>query len=291
LSDPSDLSWTIRRVLAWTTERFRKGGLESARLDAELLLAHTLATDRLHLYCDLDKPLAPPELSRFRDQIRRRLQGEPVAYLTGRREFWSLPLAVDGSVLVPRPETELLVEVALSRVEGHEEVLLVDVGAGSGAVAIALAHELPRARVFAIEKDESALSLSRQNLEQQGKGIILLEGDLLQPLPLEVIPDLVVANLPYIPSAEIERLSVEVRRWEPRIALDGGPDGLEIIRRLIPQAEERLTPGGWLALEMGHDQGDRVRELLLEHGFIEIEVHQDLQGLDRVVVARKPSRL
>lgn len=286
-------TWTVLRVLTWTVARFGQEGLSSPRLDAELLLSHCLGVERVRLYMDHEKPLRPEELARYRELVRRRLQREPVAYITGTREFWSLPLAVSDRVLVPRPETETLVEQAL-RIVGELELdapLVVDVGTGSGAVALALASELPRARVLALDVDPGALEVAAENARRLELELTLLQGDLLDALPEGAGPlDLVVANLPYVASGEIDGLQPEVARWEPRRALDGGPEGLDALRRLLPQAAARLGAGRGLALEIGAEQGVAVTRLCSEHGFEGVRVVQDLAGLDRVVCALRPPR-
>jgi release factor glutamine methyltransferase len=282
-----DDTWTILRVLTWTAERFARQGIGSARLDAEVLLAHLLGVDRIRLYTDFDKPLAAPELARVRDGVRRRLAGEPVAYITGEREFWSLTLSVDRAVLVPRPETELLVEVALELCRGLERPTFVDVGTGSGAIAIALGHTLPAARLVAIDREAAAIEVAARNAARHAVTLTLLAGDLLDPLPPGEQPDLLLSNLPYVPSAELAGLAPEVRDWEPRTALDGGADGLALIRRLVPQASRRLPAGAALALEVGAGQAGAVRTLFEEHGFLAVEVRRDLAQLERVVVGRR----
>jgi len=288
----ADERWTILRVLEWTADRFAQAGLESPRLEAEVLLAHGLGVERLRLYLDHDKPLRQEELAAFRQTIRRRLAREPLAYITGEREFWSLGLLVDRAVLIPRPETELLVELSLAAVRARDAgadgeqlpLTIVDVGTGSGAIAVALARELPTARVLATEIDPAALAVARKNVERCGVGNLeLFAGDLLEGLPEDLRADLIAANPPYICSAELAGLQPEVARWEPARALDGGEDGLAVIRRLVPQAARRLTAGGALLLEIGCDQGAEVRALLEAVGFCEVVVHTDLAGLDRVV--------
>jgi release factor glutamine methyltransferase len=284
-------TWTILRVLTWTTERFTQAGLPSPRLDAEVLLAHALAVERIRLYMEHDKPLGSPELSRAREGVRRRLAGEPVAYITGTREFWSLALIVSRAVLVPRPETELLVELAVELARRREwrsgEPRIVDVGTGSGAIAVACGRELPGATILGVDRDTAALEVARANAARHGVSVALLEGDLLASLPPDPRPDLVISNPPYVASADLARLAPEVRDWEPRQALDGGSDGLEVIRRLVPQAAARLAPGGWLALEVGQGQASTVRELLDESGLVEPITRCDLAGVERVVAARR----
>ena len=288
-----DESWTVLRVLAWTADRFGQEGLGSPRLDAELLLAHCLGVERVRLYMDHEKPLLPEELGRYRELVRRRLRREPVAYITGTREFWSLPLVVSDRVLVPRPETETLVEQALRSVAELEldAPLIVDVGTGSGAIALALASELPRARILALDVDPAALEVAAENARRLELELTLLRGDLLDALPADTGPlDLVVANLPYVARSELDGLEPEVARWEPRRALDGGPDGLDPLRRLVAQAAARLGAGRALALEIGAEQAPAVTRLCSGHGFEGVRVVQDLAGLDRVVCSLRPRR-
>ena len=282
-------SWAILEVLNWTTERFTREGVESPRVDAEVLLARCLNLERIRLYMDHDKPLAAEELTAYRAAVRRRLAGEPVAYITGYREFWSLSLEVDSAVLIPRPETELLVELALARCDGTSPVV-VDVGTGSGAIAISLARELPGARVYAVDSSAGALEVARRNAQRHEVKLITLQGDLLEPLTTatEVEPlDLVVSNPPYVTTAEMNDLPRHVRDFEPQEALHGGPDGLDVYRRLVPAAATALRSEGWLILEIGHAQGAAVSGLLEDSGFSKISVHKDLAGLDRAVVGEK----
>ena len=288
----SDLNaaWTISRVLRWTARKFDQSGYASARLDAEVLLAHCLGMERIGLYLAHDKPLDGTELGRYRQSVRRRLAGEPVAYITGQREFWSLPLAVSNSVLVPRPETEGMVELAVDALKMQQEarrsadrMRVIDVGTGSGAIAIALAQELDMVDVFAIDVDASALACARRNATKVGVAIHFIQGDLLHAISSVASFDLIIANLPYISSNEVSCLSPEVRDWEPRIALDGGPDGLSFIRPLVAQSSTHLVSGGRLMLEIDRNQGPRVEALLRAAGFDHVSTHCDLSDLPRVV--------
>lgn len=401
--------WTVRRVLQWTQQRFTARGLGSPRLDAELLLGHSLGWPRVKLYTNYDQLLTADELGRYRELIRRRLGGEPVAYLTGEKEFYSLCLQVTDAVLIPRPETELLVEVALSMLPatggmpaagdpahddlappaspaapqqvpaepgvaltvhyedpasaiaddpgddseddpgddlsaglyggqgdsaavavhlpeeaaqsaaaaglpqaaprrgrsgskaaagrvallaaahsgGEPAAVVADVGTGSGAVALALKHSRPALRVLAIDQCASALQVAAQNAERLGLPVEFFHGDLLTPLPPPLRLDLITANLPYIPSADIAALAPEVRS-EPPAALDGGPDGLDVIRRLIAMAPLRLHRGGALLLEIGAGQHQAVAALMAAAGFTKVQSHRDLAQIERVVSGRLP---
>lgn len=281
-------SWTILRVLKWTQGRFAERGLATARLDAELLLAFSLQRERIALYTHFDQPLAADELARYRELIKRRLAGEPVAYLVGQKEFRSLELAVDARVLVPRPDTETLVDVALSLLPaygGDRPPRVVDVGTGSGAVAIAIAVARPEAKVEATDVSPDAASVASANAARHAPAVQVHVGDLLTPITGAV--DLVVSNPPYIPSADIPGLPLDVRR-EPLLALDGGADGLVVVRRLVAAARERLAPGGALAVEIGAGQSDATARLLQAAGFVDVTRTKDLAGIERVVSGRVP---
>jgi len=255
--------WTPLRLLEWTTRRFADAAIDSPRLAAQILLAHALHIDRVQLYVQHDKPLGPEELGRYRDLVKRRLAGEPVAYLTGRQEFWSLPLAVDARVLVPRRDTETLVEVVLDQqIDRSAPLRIADIGTGSGAIALALARELRNAQVVATDRSAEALAVARDNAARLNLAVELREGDLLGALADGERFDVIASNPPYIPSGDIDRLAAEVRR-EPRAALDGGADGLDALRLLVAGAAAHLvTPGGLLVLEHGFDQGAAVRALI-----------------------------
>jgi release factor glutamine methyltransferase len=274
--------WTVREVLAWTQQRFARADLGAARLDAELLLACALGCRRLDLYTDPERPLAEGERGAFRALIERRLQGEPVAYLVGRREFWSLDLEVDTRVLVPRPETETLVEEALDLLRGVPAPRLADVGTGSGAVALALRKERPDATVVATDASGDALRVAAQNACTLGLPLRLVAADLLAPIAAATL-DLVASNPPYLRTDEI---AGSLGR-EPRIALDGGPDGLRTIVRLIDQAASRLRPGGALCLEIAPDAADRVGDMLRAARWHDVRRRRDLGRRDRVVSARR----
>ena len=253
-------TWTSLAVLDWTTQRFTDAGIGAARLEAQVLLAHVLGCTRMQLYTGFDKPLAEPELAGYRALIKRRLAGEPVAYLVGEHEFWGLPLTIDGSVLVPRADTETLVEVARAlRADRAAPCRVLDLCTGSGAIAIALAKELPAARVIATELSPAAAAIARANAARNGvaERVEVREGDLWAPVAGERF-DLIVSNPPYVATAVIETLSAEVRR-EPRLALDGGADGLVFYDRICAAARGYLEPGGALAVEHGYDQAAPVR--------------------------------
>lgn len=277
--------WTVLELLRWTRGHFESRGIESARLDAECLLAHALGCDRLRLYLDYDKPVEAAERGRFRELVKRRAEGRvPVAQLTGEREFWSLPFEVTPEVLVPRPETECLVEEALARLPDPEaELRVLDVGTGSGAVAIAIARERPKARVTATDVSEAALAVARRNAEALGVAdrLHFAAGDLFAAAQ-EGGFDLVVSNPPYLAEGEAAGLEPELAH-EPAQALFAGPRGTELLRRLVAEAPTHLAPGGALALEIAPAQAGDVRQWLVERGFEGGRVRRDLSGRPRVV--------
>lgn len=281
--------WTILKVLTWTADHFRNRNVESPRASAEILLAHALGLRRIDLYLRYDQPLEPEELDRFRPLIRRRTAGEPVAYVVGEREFWSMPVGVDPSVLIPRPETEILVEAALAEIppsaEGVRRVL--EAGTGSGAPILAVAAERPGHAYFASDRSREALRTARANAVRNGLDgrIRFFQADWLAPLrPGAGAFHLILSNPPYIPSGEIDGLQVEVARYEPRSALDGGPDGLRAVRRLIRECPAVLAPGGTLLMEIGHDQRAAVERLAEASGeWSDVRFRADFAGRDRVV--------
>lgn len=276
-------TWTTLAVLDWTTKRFSDAGITSARLEAQLLLAHVLGCSRVALYTGFDKPLAETELTGYRELIRRRLGGEPVAYLLGEHEFWGLPLYVDDTVLVPRPDTETVVEVARSaRTDRSAPCRVLDLCTGTGAIAIALAKELREARVIATDVSDPAVALARRNAERNGFAdrVEVRRGDLWGAVVGERF-DLIVSNPPYIASAVIPTLGTEVRR-EPMLALDGGVDGLAFYDRICAGGLAHLEPGGALVVEHGFDQADAVRARFEAAGLMRVTLVHDLGKNPRV---------
>ncbi len=275
-----------KEALAEAATRLRSEGVDTPRLDADLLLAHVLGVNRATLFTWPERPLTPKELTQFRDLVSRRAAREPLAYVVGHREFFGLDFAVDRRVLIPRPETELLVEHALRFADRAPSGLQVaDVGAGSGAIVVALAVHLPRATLYALDESADALDLVAENARRHGVAarVHCLRGDLLEPLTGAV--DLITANLPYVRTEEWQALMPEIRDYEPRAALDGGPDGLDLIRRLLSLAVPCLLPGGALLLEIGASQGPAVTALARQHfPRAEVRLHTDYAGLDRLVV-------
>lgn len=275
--------WTTLKLVGWTQDFLARKGVDAPRLTAELLLAHALSCDRVRLYLDFDKPLGEPELARYRELVRRRADGEPTAYLLGKREFHGRAFHVDPRVLVPRPETEHLVEAALAVLPEGGRAL--DLCTGSGAVAISLALDRPGARILATDVSEEALAVARENAARLGAVVEFATGDLWAAVHGEERFHLVVSNPPYIPTKELAGLSREVRR-EPCIALDGGDDGLDVLRRIVAGAPSRLLPGGALCVEMHESHLEVLPGLCLEAGFASAEARRDLAGLPRLVVAR-----
>ncbi len=288
-SDPAQEPWTVGRVLRWAAEDFARRGNTTARLDAELLLSRVLGFDRLRLILEANRPLSESELGAYRELIKRRRAAEPIAYILGEREFYALPIRVDRRVLIPRPDTEALVEVALERTRDRSMYgAAVDLCTGSGCVAIALAKQRPTWSVTATDLDEDSATLAWENVVRTGVAhhLRLLLGDLFDAVPEGERFDLVTANPPYIPSGDIATLDADVRDYEPRRALDGGADGLDLVRRIVEEAPARLTQGGILAMEIGHDQAERTEALFLARGFRETQRRRDYGGHERVVSGR-----
>lgn len=275
----------IGQALRWATARLAAS--PSPRLDAELLLARVRGCGRAGLLASLTEDLGPAEFELYREMVRRRARGEPVAYLLGNREFMSLEFELGPGVFIPRPETEVLVEESGRRLSGRP-AQVAEAGTGCGAIAISLAFHYPRVMVHATDSSETALATARRNALRHGVAdrVFLYRGDHLQPLMgLAGSFHAVVANPPYIPSAVIDHLPPEVRDHEPRAALDGGPDGLQAYRTLAPQAARLLAPGGWMGVEVGPDQAPEVAAILQEAGFGEASVVADLAGRPRAVFA------
>jgi release factor glutamine methyltransferase len=282
---PTGTTSSVRAVIDDATGRLKRAGVETPRLDTELLLAHVLETTRPNLLAGLAAALTAEQTVNFEQLIARRGQREPVAYITGAKGFRRIDLQVDSRVLIPRSETELLVAV----VKVGRPCGILDVGTGSGAVALALADELPDATIQAVDVSENALTVARGNAERLGVAgrVSFSQSDLLASVAGAF--DAIAANLPYVASAEMTALQPEITRYEPELALDGGPDGLDLVRKLAGQAPSRLKPGGLLALEIGDDQGAATKEILNQCGFVQTEIHLDLSGRDRVVSGTTPA--
>jgi release factor glutamine methyltransferase len=285
--------WTILELLKWTAAYFDSHHIEQPRAASEILLSHALGIGRVDLYIQYDRPLEPKELEIFKGFIRRRLQREPVAYIVGEKGFWSLDLKVTPDVLIPRPETETLVEAALSIIPvkpSPKPLRVLDLGTGSGAVVIALASERRGHRFYAVDCSQKALAVAGENARRQGlQGTIaFVQGHWFEALQDRLRHfDLIVSNPPYISKGDFEKLPLEVSQYEPRQALDGGPDGLDAIRSIVEGAAGHMTPGGWLLFEIDHRQGASVEELIAASGAYEaFSVIKDYSGFDRVVRAR-----
>lgn len=272
-------------MLRWATDDFRARGLESPRLDAELLLAHALSTTRIQLIVDAKRPLEGDELARLRELVRRRRAREPIAYILGEREFYGRPFRVDRRVLVPRPDTEALVDVALERTRAVSlSMRALDLCTGSGCVAITLARERPTASLTATDVSADALAVARDNALRLGAyNVAFREGDLFAAIDSASRFDVVTANPPYVASGEIGTLQQDVRDFEPRLALEAGADGLAVLRRVVAGAPGHLVEGGVLAVEVGAGEAAATVELFTRAGFGEIETRRDLARIERVV--------
>lgn len=284
--------WNVASILSKTAEYLREKGLENPRLNAEVLLGHVLGLKRIDLYLNYHQPLQNGELSLFRSLVKRRLAGCPLQYLTGEAEFYSLSFQVDPAALIPRPETEILVKAILERLKPMAPPLKVaDVGTGSGAIAIALAVHLREARFWATDRSAQALALARRNAHRHAVAdrIFFSQGDLFEPLRGEEGTfTAVVSNPPYVSSDQLRELPREIRLHEPLMALDGGSDGLEVIRRLVAGAPQFLAEGGILALEVGAGQAAEVAKLMVKTEFLgRPQVLEDYAGVERVVLAER----
>ena len=289
-------AWTIQKLLNWITEYLTERSIDSPRLSAELLLSGVLETKRIELYTQFDKPVAKQELDRLHDLVKRAGQNEPVAYLIGKTEFYSLELNITADCMIPRPETELLVQRAIEFLRTRPGTVLVcDLCTGSGCIAVAIARNFPDARIIATDICDAALNVAAGNVEkhQLKDRIKLLHGDLFDPIisGLDVGKfDLIVCNPPYVSAAEYEKLDKNVKDYEPKIALYAGQDGLDIYRRLIEKVDEFLKPDAAFMLEIGFAQGRAVRELLEQTGaFAEIKIEKDPHNNDRIATARRIS--
>ena len=280
--------WTVRRIIEVTTEFLKKQGSDTPRLDTEILLADVRGCKRIELYTRYDEVLSDEQRDRLRELVRRRAKSEPVAYLVGHREFFGLEFRVTPDVLIPRPDTETLVVELLDAAKAYAEPRIVDVGTGSGCIAIAAAVNCPRARVTAIDVSEAALAVAGENADRHGVAdrIRFLQGDLFAPVGQDERFDLVVSNPPYVAEGELNDLQAEVRLHEPRSALAAGPDGLDVIRRLVSEAARRLVPGGELLFEISPEQAAPVRQLLEQHGaYRDARIVKDLSARERALRA------
>ena len=291
MSEPA--SWTVLQLLEWTTGYLRDHGSESPRLDAEVLLAKAMSCQRIDLYTRYDEPASDEVRETFREMVRQRANGTPVAYLVGEKEFYSRTFFVSEDVLVPRPETEFVLVEMLDRLRQRADgrpVRVLDVGTGSGILAICVALEVPTAEVTAVDVSPAALALARKNAQRHGvaERIKWHETDLLDGLTGDARYDFIISNPPYISESEFESLDATVREHEPSVALVGGPTGTEIIARLIPLAADRLSVGGWMVLEVSPQIAATVTTLIQQdEGFGSIACRADLAGLQRVISAQR----
>lgn len=295
MSHPAQV-WTVKRLLEWTAQFFSQKKVDSPRLSAELLLSHVLNVPRVKLYTDFERVPGPKELAAFRELVRRAGQHEPIAYLTGKAHFFNLEFVVTPDVLIPRPDTETLVEQALQwarRTSGFESPRVLELCTGSGCVAAAIAYHHKSATVVATEISPAAAQLAMQNIQRLGLSdrVTVLVGDLFEPLEqlVDQSPfDMIVANPPYIATANLTSLQPNVRDYEPLAALDGGLDGLAIHRRILDGAAARLRSGGQIFLEIAYDQGQQARELACKNpSWDQVRILKDHSGNDRVLAAAR----
>ena len=279
----------LKEALASAIDRLTAAAVGSPRMNAEVLLMFTLGCDRAYLYAHPEQELSPQDIARYDDALSQRSQGVPAQYLTGHQEFWGLDLIVSPAVLIPRPETEHVIETVLPIARTLHRPRIVDVGTGSGAIVLALARELPDADFHATEFDPAALEIARANAarHQLGSRIQFHQTDLLMGLDADSF-DFVVSNPPYVGESEADQVQLEVRRFEPATAVFAGPTGLEVIRRLVPQAQTVLKPQGWLVIEISGTVVEGVRHLL--EGWHGVRIIHDLRGIARVAAAQKGSQ-
>jgi release factor glutamine methyltransferase len=291
-TNAGEAPWTVARILEWTTQHLKKSGCETPRLDAELLLAHARGCPRIQLYVQFQQVVSDAQRGVMRDLVKRRAGAEPVAYLIGHREFFSLDFEVTHDTLIPRPDTETLVLELVTGARRQSEPRILDLGTGSGCIAISTAVNVPQARVTAVDLSPAALDVARRNTHRHKveSRVELVQGDLFASLPTGTRFDWIASNPPYIPHAELATLSADVRLHEPTLALDGGPDGLDVIRRLVAEAPGWLNPGGTLLVEFTPEQASTLVALVEgAGGWHGVRVLKDLAGRARVLVASRDS--
>jgi release factor glutamine methyltransferase len=280
----------LRQALHAAIVQLEAEGIEEPRISAEVLVFHVLECDRAYLFAHPERELTSAEQSRYEALISRRAAGEPLQYLTGHQEFWHSDFLVSSAVLIPRPETEHVIEVVLDLVHHFAlgpRLKIIDVGTGSGAIAITLARELPQADVHAVDLSPDALEVARTNAQRLAAEVCFGRSDVLADVERDSSYDFVVSNPPYVGLNEADKVQEVVKHYEPQMAVFAGDEGLDVIRRLIPQAQETLRPGGWLLMEIGYSQADAVRALLT--AWHNVHAVPDLAGIPRVIVARKPA--
>ncbi len=288
--------WTIASILDWTKDYFTKHGIETPRLESEILLAHSLGLKRLNLLIQHERELKEPELAGFKQLILRRVKKEPTAYITGSKPFMALEFIITKAVLIPRPETEHIVEAIIDITKDDAElsskpaISLLDIGTGSGALAVSAAHYLKNANITAVDISESALEIASQNAKKHSleDRISFIKSDIFSNLQLDQTFDIIVSNPPYIPTAEIASLQNEIKDHEPMSALDGGPDGLSFYRRIIGESGKRLNPKGYLVLEIGFGMAEDIKNMMNESGIFEpAKLIRDYAGIERVVIGKR----
>ena len=284
--------WTISSLLNWTVNYFKTKGIESARLDAEILLADVLKQERIYLYVHFDEPMQKDELAKFREYVAKRAKHIPVAYIIGEREFMGLPFKVTSDTLIPRPDTEILVESAINNIDKEANIDIVDIGTGSGAIILSLLHNLPKANGYSVDISAKAVKVAEEN----SKSLNLADrckffvGDLFAPFDDKKIAfDVIVSNPPYIPLKDIAGLESDVKDYEPLSALTDNGDGLSYYKRLLSEGKIYLKDGGFIGLEVGIYQADIVGQIALDNGWKNIQIIKDYAGIDRVVLAWKRS--
>lgn len=283
--------WTIKKLLDWTTEYFKKYSIEWPHLEAEILLAHSLGVPRIQLYVQFERVLSPDELAEYKKLILRRSKHEPIAYITGKQPFMSLEFEVNPSVLIPRPETEKLVEVTIDAAKEIKNPIIADLGTGCGAIAVSLAKYLPEAKIYATDTSKEAIEVAKANAEKHGvqDRCTFFVGDLLEPLKeLKGKLDIITSNPPYVKTGDIDSLQPEIKDFEPRHALDGGEDGLKFYKKIVGEADVYLKERGLLVFEIGADQAKAVDEMLsLTQKYEKSKIYKDLSGIERVIVASR----
>jgi release factor glutamine methyltransferase len=281
--------WTIREVLNWTRGYFEDAGIVQSRLEAEILLAHALDVDRLHLYLAPDKPLTSDERSRYRVIVKQRHSGTPLQHVIGEVSFYGLRFRVSRDALIPRGETEELLDQVIKRAPRDRDVRCLDLGTGTGVIAVCMARYLPKAHVTAVDISPAALAIAQGNaaLNEVAERIEFVESDWFSNI--EGAFDFIASNPPYIRTDELNVLAAEIRDHEPAVALDGGADGLEKIRSIASQLDLHLRPDGVVLMEIGYAQGASVKQVLESAGLVDVSIERDMSGKDRFVVGRWPS--
>lgn len=280
--------WTVRRLLSWTREYLEKRGIESPRLEAEHLIAHVLGIERMDLYLDPERPLTYGELQHFKELLKRRAKGEPLQYITWIQGFWKYTFRVRPGVLIPRAESEVLVKHALKVIKNEVAPLILDVGVGSGCLILSILADAPQARGIGTDLSAVALDITKENALRLGisERLSLVRGDLLSPFKKGVF-DVIISNPPYVSNEEWATLPREVKNHEPKVALDGGKEGLYYVSKLISRAWEHLKPGGFLLIEIGWEQGEKAKTLCKGRPYRDITIAKDLSKRDRALMARR----